>query len=155
MLIVAPMSGHFATLLRGTVERMLPKHDVYITDWHDAKLVPVEQGSFDLDDYIDYLIEFLELIGPRSSHMLAVCQPAVPAFAAVALMNADKHPATPRQPDDDGRPDRHAQGADRGQHAGDRAAARWFQHNVIATVPMIYPGRGGRSIRASCSWPDS
>ena len=64
LLIVAPMSGHFATLLRGTVERMLPRHDVFITDWHDAKLVPVEKGGFDLDDYIDYLIEFLELMGP-------------------------------------------------------------------------------------------
>ncbi|MCY7270944.1 MAG: polyhydroxyalkanoate depolymerase, partial [Sphingomonas bacterium] len=71
LLIVAPMSGHFATLLRGTVERMLPKHDVFITDWHDAKLVPIEQGGFDLDDYVDYLIEFLGAIGPNS-HMLAV-----------------------------------------------------------------------------------
>src|SRR5688572_16111559 len=88
LLIVAPMSGHYATLLRGTVERLLPKHDVFITDWADAKLVPLAKGSFNLDDYIDYLIEFLEAIGP-DAHTLAVCQPAVPAFAAVALMNAD------------------------------------------------------------------
>ena len=82
-------------MLRGTVERMLPRHDVYITDWRDAKLVPTDEGSFDLDDYIDYLIEFTELIGEQTGdrpHMLAVCQPSVPALAAVALMNADEQP---------------------------------------------------------------
>ncbi len=83
LLIVAPMSGHYATLLRGTVERMLPKHDVFITDWRDAKLVPLDSGRFDLDDYIDYLIAFLEHIGP-GAHMLAVCQPSVPCYAAAA-----------------------------------------------------------------------
>src|SRR3546814_3653345 len=88
------MSGHFATLLRGTVERMLPGQDVYITDWRDAKLVPAEEGHFDLDDYIDYLIEFLDVIGP-GAHILAVCQPSVPALAAVALMSAEKHPMLP------------------------------------------------------------
>src|ERR671912_1640727 len=94
LLIVAPMSGHFATLLRGTVERMLPKHDVYITDWRDARAVPLSEGTFDLDDYIDYLIEFMELIGEETGkrpHVLAVCQPAVPAYAATALMNATKN----------------------------------------------------------------
>jgi poly(3-hydroxybutyrate) depolymerase len=94
LLIVAPMSGHYATLLRGTVERLLPGHDVYITDWRDAKLVSLDDGRFDLDDYIDYLIEFLDLIGERTGqrpHMLAVCQPAVPAYAATAVMGADKH----------------------------------------------------------------
>src|SRR4051794_38789909 len=99
LLIVAPMSGHYATLLRGTVDRLLPRHDVYVTDWRDAKLVLPSQGSFDLDDYIDYLIEFLELIGKRSGqrpHLLAVCQPAVPAFAATALMAAAKNPLRPK-----------------------------------------------------------
>src|SRR5690606_2313496 len=98
LLIVAPMSGHYATLLRGTVERMLPGHDVYITDWRDAKEVPLGDSGFDLDDYIDYPIEFLETIGERTGdrpHMLAVCQPSVPALAATALMNADKHPFRP------------------------------------------------------------
>src|SRR3546814_11422940 len=85
--LVAPMSGHFATLLRGTVERMLPGQDVYITDWRDAKLVPAEEGHFDLDDYIDYLIEFLDVIGP-GAHILAVCQPSVPALAAVEIGRA-------------------------------------------------------------------
>lgn len=84
LLIVAPMSGHYATLLRGTVERMLPFADVYITDWRDAKLVPAADGKFDLDDYIDYLIAFLEHIGPNDgaggTHMLAVCQPSVPVM---------------------------------------------------------------------------
>ena len=86
LLIVAPMSGHDATLLRGTVERMLPSFDVYITDWRDAKLVPLSDGGFDLDDYIDYLIEFLEKIGSTTGerpHLLAVCQPAVPAFRGI------------------------------------------------------------------------
>ncbi|MGZ8336331.1 MAG: polyhydroxyalkanoate depolymerase, partial [Allosphingosinicella sp.] len=95
LLIVAPMSGHYATLLRGTVERLMPGHDIYITDWRDAKLVPLDHGRFDLDDYIDYLVEFLEAIGP-GAHMLAVCQPSVPAYAAVALMSANKHPCRPK-----------------------------------------------------------
>jgi poly(3-hydroxybutyrate) depolymerase len=141
LLIVAPMSGHFATLLRGTVERMLPKHDVFITDWRDAKLVPVEEGSFDLDDYIDYLIEFLGLIG-SDAHVLAVCQPAVPAFAAVALMNADRNPATPKSLTLMGGPiDTRKAPTAVNTLATERPHA-WFQRNVIATVPMIYPGTG-------------
>src|SRR5205085_10260405 len=99
VLIVAPMSGHYGTLLRGTVERLLTTMDVYVTDWRDAKLVPLSDGTFDLDDYIDYLIEFLELIGSRAGerpHMLAVCQPSVPAFAATALMNEDKNRWRPK-----------------------------------------------------------
>ena len=92
LLIVAPMSGHYATLLRGTVERMIPGHDVYITDWRDAKLVPLDEGRFDLDDYVDYIVAFLNHIGP-GTHMIAVCQPSVPAYAAAALMSAKKHKA--------------------------------------------------------------
>ena len=80
LLIVAPMSGHYATLLRGMVKRMLDRHEVWITDWADAKMVPLSAGHFDLDDYIDYLIEFLQFIG-EGTHVLAVCQPSVPAFA--------------------------------------------------------------------------
>ena len=141
LLIVAPMSGHFATLLRGTVERMLPKHDVYITDWRDAKMVPLEEGSFDLDDYVDYLIEFLEVVGP-GAHMLAVCQPSVPAYAAVALMNADKHAATPKSLTMMGGPiDTRKAPTAVNTLATERSHA-WFQRNVIATVPMIYPGAG-------------
>ncbi|RZM06292.1 MAG: polyhydroxyalkanoate depolymerase, partial [Sphingomonas sp.] len=100
LLIVAPMSGHYATLLRGTVERMLPFADVYITDWRDARSVPLSAGRFDLDDYVDYLIAFLEQIGANEgqggTHMLAVCQPSVPCYAAAALMSADKNPCRPK-----------------------------------------------------------
>src|SRR5262245_28299569 len=86
LLIVAPMSGHYATLLRGTVAAMLPHADVYITDWVDARQVPLGQGSFDLDDYIDYVIEMLELLGP-DVHLMAVCQPSVPVLSAVSFMS--------------------------------------------------------------------
>jgi poly(3-hydroxybutyrate) depolymerase len=142
VLIVAPMSGHYATLLRGTVERLLPKFDVYITDWRDAKQVPLSDGSFDLDDYVDYLIEFLEHIGKRTGerpHMLAVCQPAVPAFAATALMNADKNPWRPKSLTMMGGP------IDTRKAVNTLATQRpfgWFEQNVIATVPMIYAGAG-------------
>jgi len=143
LLIVAPMSGHYATLLRGTVQRMLPKHDVFITDWRDAKLVPVSEGSFDLDDYIDYLIEFCEAVLKRTGkrpHMLAVCQPAVPAYAATAIMNADKHPATPKTLTMMGGPiDTRRAPTAVNTLATERPHA-WFQRNVIATVPQIYPG---------------
>ena len=111
LLIVAPMSGHFATLLRGTVERMLPKHDVYITDWRDARAVPLSEGTFDLDDYIDYLIEFLETIGEERGerpHMLAVCQPAVPGLCRHRADERRSKSMASKDPDDDGRADRHA-----------------------------------------------
>jgi poly(3-hydroxybutyrate) depolymerase len=141
LLIVAPMSGHYATLLRGTVERMLPRHDVFITDWRDAKLVPLADGSFDLDDYIDYLIEFLELIGP-GGHMLAVCQPAVPAFAAVALMNAAKNPARPKTLTMMGGPIDTREAPTAVNLLATERPLAWFQRNVVATVPMIHPGAG-------------
>ena len=143
LLIVAPMSGHYATLLRGTVERMLPGHEVYITDWADAKLVPMSEGTFDLDDYVDYLVEFLEAIGP-GAHMLAVCQPSVPSFAAAALMNAREHPAIPRTLTMMGGPiDTRQAPTAVNTLATDRPHA-WFAHNVIATVPAYYPGAGRR-----------
>ena len=141
LLIVAPMSGHFATLLRGTVERMLPGHDVYVTDWRDAKLVPLADGSFDLNDYIDYVIGFLEHLGPNT-HVLAVCQPAVPVFAAVALMNATKHPARPATLTMMGGPiDTRKAPTSVDDLATDRPYA-WFESNVVATVPAMYPGSG-------------
>ncbi|MCF6215510.1 MAG: polyhydroxyalkanoate depolymerase [Emcibacter sp.] len=94
LLIVAPLSGHYATLLRGTVEAMLPDHNVYITDWTDARDVPLFEGKFDLDDYIDYLIEMIEFLGPET-HILAVCQPSVPVLAAVSIMSAENNPSVP------------------------------------------------------------
>ena len=143
LLIVAPMSGHYATLLRGTVERMLPGHDVYITDWRDAKLVPLSDGSFDLDDYIDYLIEFLEHIGP-GAHMLAVCQPSVPCYAAAALMSARKHPARPKTLTLMGGPVDTRQAPTAVNLTATERPHSWFQQNVIATVPFTYPGAGRR-----------
>jgi len=145
LLIVAPMSGHYATLLRGTVQRMLPKFDVYITDWRDAKLVSLADGSFDLDDYIDYLIEFLDVIGERTGerpNLLAVCQPAVPAFAATALMNADRHRWRPRTLTMMGGPIDTRQAPTAVNTLATQRPFSWFEDNVIATVPMIYPGAG-------------
>ncbi len=143
LLIVAPMSGHYATLLRGTVERMLPGHDVYVTDWRDAKLVPLEQGHFDLDDYIDYIVEFLEHIGP-GAHMLAVCQPSVPCFAAAALMNEDKNPCRPRTLTMMGGPIDTREAPTAVNSVATERPFSWFENNVIATVPVTYPGSGRR-----------
>ena len=146
LLIVAPMSGHYATLLRGTVERMLERHVVYITDWADAKLVPLAAGRFDLDDYIDYLIEFLEHVGGESGrrpHMMAVCQPSVPAFAATAVMGASRHRFRPASLTMMGGP---VDTRESPTAVNDHAVARphvWFKH-VIATVPASYPGAGRR-----------
>ena len=145
LLIVAPMSGHFATLLRGTVERLLPRHDVYITDWKDAKLVPLSDGSFDLDDYVDYLVEFLETIGKAGGerpHMLAVCQPAAPAFAATALMAAAKNPWRPKTLTMMGGPIDTREAPTAINTLATQRPHAWFKNNVIATVPMIYPGAG-------------
>ena len=145
LLIVAPMSGHYATLLRGTVERLLPSFDVYITDWRDAKLVPLTDGTFDLDDYVDYLIEFLELIGTKSGerpHMLAVCQPAVPAFAATALMNEDSNPHRPKTLTMMGGPIDTRKAPTAVNTLATQRPFAWFEQNVVATVPMIYPGAG-------------
>jgi poly(3-hydroxybutyrate) depolymerase len=145
LLIVAPMSGHYATLLRGTVDRLLPNNDVYITDWRDAKLVPLSDGSFDLDDYIDYLIEFLELIGKRTGerpHMLAVCQPAVPAFAATALMNQARNPWRPKTLTMMGGPIDTRKAPTAVNTLATQRPFSWFEQNVIATVPMIYSGSG-------------
>jgi poly(3-hydroxybutyrate) depolymerase len=139
------MSGHYATLLRGTVDRMLPGHDVYLTDWRDAKLVPQSEGSFDLDDYIDYLVEFLETIGEKTGerpHVIAVCQPAVPAFAATALMNADKNKWRPRTLTMMGGPIDTRKAPTAVNTLATQRPLNWFQHNVIATVPAIYAGSG-------------
>ncbi|MDE1916274.1 MAG: polyhydroxyalkanoate depolymerase [Sphingomonadales bacterium] len=146
LLIVAPMSGHYATLLRGTVRRMMERSVVYITDWADARMVPTSEGRFDLDDYIDYLIGFLDHISQSSSgqraHMLAVCQPSVPALAATAVMAKDKHPSRPLTLTMMGGPiDTREAPTSVNDVATDRPLA-WFQHSVIATVPLHYPGAG-------------
>ena len=143
MLIVAPMSGHFATLLRGTVARMVENQEVWITDWADAKMVPLSVGKFDLDDYIDYLIEFLRFIG-EGTHVLAVCQPSVPAFAAAAIMGKDKDPARPATLTMMGGPvDTRASPTGVNDVAMEKPLS-WFRNNVIAGVPFNYPGAGRR-----------
>lgn len=143
LLIVAPMSGHYATLLRGTVERMLPTCDVYITDWRDAKLVPMAEGFFDLDDYVDYLVAFMEAIGP-GGHMLAVCQPSVPCYAAAALMSADKNPCRPKTLTMMGGPIDTREAPTAVNELATQRPHAWFRQNVIATVPVVYPGGGRR-----------
>jgi len=144
LLIVAPMSGHFATLLRGTVARMVESCEVYITDWADAKLVPQSAGRFDLDDYIDYLIAFLEHIGP-STHMLAVCQPSVPAFAAAAIMGKQGNPCRPATLTMMGGPIDTREAPTSVNDVAMNQPLSWFEHNVVATVPLTYPG-GGRKV---------
>ncbi|HEY6814208.1 MAG TPA: polyhydroxyalkanoate depolymerase [Croceibacterium sp.] len=144
VLIVAPMSGHYATLLRGTVARLAENQEVWITDWADAKMVPTSAGRFDLDDYIDYLIDFLHVIGPRT-HVVAVCQPSVPAFAATAVMGAENDACRPATLTLMGGP---VDTREAPTSVNDVAVARplsWFRNNVIATVPFAYPG-GGRQV---------
>lgn len=144
LLIVAPMSGHYATLLRGTVRRMVESCEVYVTDWADAKTVPLSDGRFDLDDYIDYLVAFLEHIGP-DAHMMAVCQPSVPALAATALMNAGKHPCRPATLTMMGGPIDTRESPTTVNDLAMERPIEWFRHTVIATVPMQHRG-GGRKV---------
>jgi poly(3-hydroxybutyrate) depolymerase len=143
LLIVAPMSGHFATLLRGTVARMIERCEVYITDWADAKMVPLSAGRFDLDDYIDYVTAFLEHIGP-GAHMLAVCQPSVPALAATAIMASDRHPCRPLTLTMMGGPVDTREAPTSVNDLAMQRPLEWFRHTVIATVPLQYPGAGRR-----------
>lgn len=141
VLLVAPMSGHYATLLRGTAARLVENAHVYVTDWADAKTVPLYAGRFDLDDYIDYLIEFLEHIGP-GAHVVAVCQPAVPAYAATAIMGKASHPCRPASLTMMGGPiDTRASPTSVNDVASQRPLA-WFRDNVIETVPLMHPGAG-------------
>ncbi len=141
LLIVAPMSGHYSTLLRGTVARMVHHQEVWITDWADAKMVPLSEGHFDLDDYIDYLIEFLRFVG-EGTHVLAVCQPSVPAFAATAIMGAEKDPCRPASLTMMGGPIDTRASPTSVNDVAVRRPLSWFVNNVIATVPLNYPGAG-------------
>ncbi len=141
LLIVAPMSGHYATLLRGTLARMLEHSVVYITDWADAKMVPTEVGRFDLDDYIDYVIEFLEFIGP-GTHALAVCQPSVPTLAATAVMAGQKNPCRPATLTMMGGPIDTRESPTTVNDVAMQRPISWFEHTVVATVPLTYPGAG-------------
>ena len=139
IVLVAPMSGHYATLLRGTVEALLPSADVYITDWIDARMVPVTDGAFDLDDYIDYVIDILHYLGP-DTHVVAVCQPSVPVLAAVAVMEANGDPLAPATMTLMGGPiDTRINPTAVNELAKNRPL-EWFRDNVIMNVPWPQPG---------------
>ncbi|MTI01146.1 polyhydroxyalkanoate depolymerase [Roseibium sp. RKSG952] len=139
ILVVAPMSGHYATLLRGTVETLLPKADVYITDWIDARMVPLADGRFDLDDYIDYLISILHFLGP-DTHILGVCQPSVPVLAAVAVMEARDDPYVPATMTLMGGPIDTRVAPTAVNDLAMSKGIQWFEQNVIMKVPFPHPG---------------
>jgi poly(3-hydroxybutyrate) depolymerase len=139
LLIVAPMSGHYATLLRGTVEAFLPNHDVYITDWVDARMVPLSEGRFDLDDYIDYVISILHALG-GDVHVIGVCQPSVPVLAAVALMEADNDPYAPTSMVLMGGPIDTRMNPTKVNTLAETRGVDWFRTRVITKVPFPNPG---------------
>jgi poly(3-hydroxybutyrate) depolymerase len=139
VLIVAPMSGHYATLLRGTVEAFLPTHDVYITDWADARQVPLADGRFDLDDYIDYVIEMFHVLG-GNVHVLAVCQPAVPVLAAVSVMEARNDPFAPVSMTLMGGPIDTRRNPTAVNNLAAEKGIDWFRNHVITKVPFPHPG---------------
>ncbi|MGG7565376.1 polyhydroxyalkanoate depolymerase [Rhodovulum sp. DZ06] len=143
VLVVAPLSGHFATLLRGTVEKLLEDHDVYITDWKNARDVPLSDGRFGVDEYIEYLIRFLEEIGP-GGHVVAVCQPCVQALAAVSIMSEDRHPCTPRTMTLMAGPIDVRESPTAVNDLANEKPLRWFETQVIGTVPWRWKGRGRR-----------
>jgi poly(3-hydroxybutyrate) depolymerase len=139
VLIVAPMSGHYATLLRGTVEAMLPAHDVYITDWADARMVPLSDGRFDLEDYVDYLIEILHVLG-GDVHIMAVCQPAVPVVIAASVMEAARDPNVPLSMTLMGGPIDTRRNPTAVNKLAEERGIEWFRNNVITKVPFPHPG---------------
>ncbi|MGP8121998.1 MAG: polyhydroxyalkanoate depolymerase [Xanthobacteraceae bacterium] len=147
VLLVAPMSGHFATLLRNTVQTLLQDHDVYITEWHNPRDIPLDAGDFTLADYTDHLITFLDQLG-RGAHLVAICQPSVSALAAAALMSEDNHPARPASLTLMAGPiDTRVQPTKVNEFAKSKSL-RWFEQNMINTVPFqcagafrkVYPG---------------
>jgi poly(3-hydroxybutyrate) depolymerase len=141
VLVVAPMSGHYATLLRGTVRDMLPNHDVYITDWADAREVPVGLGDFDLDDYTDYLVSMIEHLSDRGRiAVMAVCQPGIPAMAAASLMAMDGNPLRPASLVLMGSPIDTARNPKQPNELARKRSLAWFENNVIVRVP--WPNRG-------------
>lgn len=143
VLVLAPLSGHYATLLAGTVQTLLRDHDVYITDWVNARDVPVEKGLFGVEDYVDYVIQFLEMIGP-GAHLLAVCQPCVQGLAAVAVMSEDKNPATPLSMTLMAGPIDVRESPTKVNNLANDKPLDWFKRTVISTVPPRYSGGGRR-----------
>src|SRR5690606_25087893 len=143
VLVVAPLSGHHATLLRDTVRTLLPDHKVYITDWIDARMVPKEAGAFTLDDYIAYIQEFIRHIGAERLHVMSVCQPTVPVLAAISLM-AGRGEAVPRSMVMMGGPIDTRESPTAVNNLATTKPLWWFENNVIQMVPQNYPGRGRR-----------
>lgn len=139
VLLVAPLSGHFATLLRGTVRTMLPEHDVYITDWHNARDIPTSAGRFGFDDYVTHLIDFLNVIGP-GAHVIAVCQPCVAALVAAAVMAQGDHPAQPRSMTLMAGPIDTRVNPTKVNELAKSKPMSWFEKNLIARVPFRYDG---------------
>ncbi|HWK39407.1 MAG TPA: polyhydroxyalkanoate depolymerase [Hyphomicrobium sp.] len=139
VLIVAPMSGHYATLLRGTVKAMLPDHEIYITDWVDARDIPLAMGPFDLDSFIDHVTEFIRVLGP-DTHVMGVCQPAVPVLAAVAHMAAIDDPCQPASMVLMGGPIDTRRNPTAVNKLAEGRPIEWFEQNVISTVPFPHAG---------------
>ena len=139
MLVVAPMSGHFATLLRDTINGLLPHYDVYVTDWINAREVPMSEGGFDLDDFVDYLIDFSNQLAPNL-HVLAVCQPVVPVFMAACLMSSNGDTKAPASCTLIGGPIDTEQNPTEVNELASTNPMSWFQQNVISLVPKRYPG---------------
>jgi polyhydroxyalkanoate depolymerase len=139
VLLVAPLSGHFATLLRGTVRTMLPEHDVYITDWHNLRDVPRADGRFGFDEYVAHLIKFIEVIG-EGAHVLAVCQPCVAVLEAVAVMAQSQNPAQPRSMTLMAGPIDTRANPTKVNELANSKSIDWFEKNLIARVPFRYPG---------------
>jgi poly(3-hydroxybutyrate) depolymerase len=139
LLIVAPMSGHYATLLRGTVDAFLNNHDVYVTDWSSARMVPLAEGRFDLDDYIDYIVSMLHMLG-GDVHVIAVCQPSVPVMAAVSLMEANKDPYVPHSMVLMGGPIDTRINSNAVNKLAENRGIDWFRSHVITKVPFPNPG---------------
>ncbi len=143
VLVFAPLSGHHATLLRDTVRTLLPDHTVYITDWTDARMVPLSVGPFHLDDYVAYAIEFIRHLGP-DVHVMSVCQPTVPVLAAISLMAADADPHLPRTMTMMGGPIDTRRCPTQVNNLAQTHRYEWFERNVIYRVPARYPGAGRR-----------
>jgi polyhydroxyalkanoate depolymerase len=141
IMIIAPLSGHFSTLLAGTVRTMLSDHDVYITDWQNARDVPVSAGRFGVDDYVDYLIKFLDKIGP-GAHVLAVCQPCVQTLAAVAVMSQTNHRATPISMTLMAGPIDPRESPTEVNELAVAKSLQWFENSLIHSVPSRFAGAG-------------
>ncbi len=139
VLLVAPMSGHYATLLRGTVKSMIAEHDLYITDWTDARNVPLWEGRFDLDDFIDYIIEMVRFLGPNT-HVMAVCQPSVPVLAATAVMAAEDCEFQPASLTLMGGPIDTRRNPTVVNNLAEKKPIEWFERTVISRVPFPNPG---------------